>query len=123
MFPSSHRREQPAVSHRASGLIQAVIAPSFGGRYCTSLLLREANPRASTRIKDNILALQEDIAKDIEPNTSGILNTTETLRGSVRRIVDVASRHSVLNTANSDREVGQCRLAGKDVTTCCGTVT
>jgi hypothetical protein len=70
-------------------------------------LLRETEARAAGgNIVDNVLALEEDVTEDVEPDTRVILNTAEAGAGAARDrgVVDEPARHGLSNAANGDGE-------------------
>jgi hypothetical protein len=88
-----------------------------------SALLSKADSRATAGlVKDSVLALQEDIAKDAKGQPGVLLDTAVAIAATVLRIVDVAARHSVLCSANDKRERRQAGAAREDIDALTGVV-
>lgn len=92
--------------------------------YLDADLVREADPRGARQLVNNILALQEDIAKDAEPNTIVGLDTAEASRRASldRGVVDVLSRDALLDAVEGEAEVGQGGRAREHVAAVGGAV-
>ena len=68
-------------------------------------------------VKDNVLALKEDIAKDVDPNPSAGLQPTEASRAAVlnRSVVKVAARHNSAVAAETESQARERSRAREDV--------
>lgn len=83
-------------------------------------LLRETEARAAGgNVVDNVLALEEDVAEDVEPDARVVLDTAEAGAGAGGDggVVDVLARHGLSDTADGDGEGGQGSTAREDVAT------
>jgi len=86
----------------------------------SDLLLTESDSRGALgSVEDDILALQEDVAKDCIPDTGIRLDTTEAGRGATRdrRIIHIRARNSTSLSANYDREIREVSVAWECVAT------
>ena len=83
---------------------------------------RKPQPRARRTIKDDKLALKEDVSEDREADTGVRLDTTKASRsGGVNGgIVDIAARHDSLVGSNTQRNARQLSAASISVTALCG---
>ena len=79
-------------------------------------LLGETNAR-SRGVEDDVLALEEDVAKDAEANASVALDATEASTITVRSVVDVSTWDSVGNTTNHNTKVRKGSIARERVAT------
>lgn len=83
-------------------------------------LLRETEARAAGgNIVDNVLALEEDVAEDVEPDARVVLDTAEAGAGAGGDggVVDVLAGHGLSDTADGDGEGRQGSTAREDVAT------
>ena len=73
----------------------------------------------SVAVKDNELALQENVTKNAESNTRVALNTTEAcLTASIdRREVDERARHGSTITANVESDIWKSATARESIST------
>jgi hypothetical protein len=88
-------------------------------------LLREAElGRVAAHLVDNVLALEEDVAEDVDANVGAVLDAAEACRRAIRDwgVVDVFTRDCLLHTANRDAEVRECGAARENVSALCRVV-
>lgn len=80
-------------------------------------LLGESNPGVGVvaHLVNNVLALEEDVAEDVEANARVALDTAEAAVSASRSVVDVLSRDGLLNATDSDGEGGERGAAGEGV--------
>jgi hypothetical protein len=80
-------------------------------------LVREPDPRAARVLEDDVLALQEDVAKDREANARVDLDATKARGAAILDggVVDVLAGDTLLDAGESKRKVGQGSRAGEDV--------
>lgn len=82
----------------------------------SSLLGSKSELRIITTLEYHELALEENIAKDIDPDTRARLNATEAGRSGVidRRVIDIAAWNNsgvIANTEANVRESGTARIS------------
>lgn len=87
-------------------------------------MVGETEPGGAGTVEDNVLALQEDVAEDVEANAVARLDTTEAsgATGLDGRVVDVLSRDALLDAVEDEGEVGEGGRAGEDVAAVGGAV-
>lgn len=83
----------------------------------TRLLSETKARRARGDVVDDVLALKEDVAEDVEADFVVGLDAAEAGAGASpdRRVVDVLAGHGLGNAADGDGEVGQSRRARENV--------
>ena len=84
----------------------------------SKILRRKPQPRSPTRIlKHDKLRLQENIAKDVNPDPATRLDPTETGARPLlqRRVVDIAPRHDGVVAFDGERDVWESSIAGDGV--------
>lgn len=83
----------------------------------TGLLSKAKTRPATARLMDNVLALEEDITKDVKLNAIVGLNTTKAHTRRDGRIVDELAGHNLLNAANGNGKVRKVGRTGECVST------